>query len=161
MAFPKINVRDNEAWGKLVKTWATGKNYVDHVATEHHPVPTKMESPPRYPKPTSFADFVMQTKHAKVGLFFEDDRDSPVEGTEAVGFVLLQADSDTSVLKLPARDKIEESEKDIIGGEQYELPHFYSRIFGRDVEPAEVKTTLQRMTLHAERVGEYTINTCH
>lgn len=161
MAFPKINVRDNEAWGKLVKTWATGKNYVDHVATERHPVPTKAESPPKYPKPFSFADFVAQTVTAKVGLYFEDDRESPVTGSEAVGFVLLQADSDTSVLKLPAKDKIEESEKDIIGGEQYELPRFYSRIFGRDVDPAEVRTTLQRMALHAERVGEYTINTCH
>ena len=156
MAYPKINVRDNEAWGKLVKTWATGKNYVDHYVTEQNPVPTSVEPTPTYPKPTSFADFVAQATRARVGLFFEDDARTPV-----LGFVLLQADSDTSLLKLPAKDKIEASEQDILGGEQYALPQFYSRVFGRDVEPAQVRTNMQRLRLHAERVGEYTINTCH
>ena len=161
MAYPKINVRDNEAWGKLVKTWATGRNYVDHHVTEEHPVPTSVESTPTYPKPTSFAEFAVQATRARVGLFFEDDDQTPVLGDEPIGFVVLQADSDTSLLKLPAKDKIEASEQDIMDGEQYALPQFYSRVFGRDVDPAQVRTKVQRLRLHAERVGEYTINTCH
>ena len=163
MAVPRINVTDSEAWGKLVKTWATGKNYVDHPATDVEPVPTEEEIPPKYPKPTSFPDFVAQTVRAKVGLVFEDGQDTPVRGDEAIGFVLLQATSDTSVLRLPAKEKIEESESKLLGGERYLLPSFYERIFDRPagIVDEQVKTALQIMQLHAERVGEYTINTCH
>ena len=56
---------------------------------------------------------------------------------------------------------IENSEQLIIAGSDYELPEFYERIFGGKVKPGEVATALQRIRLHAERVGEYTINTCH
>ena len=90
MAFPKLNVRDNVAWGELNTTWATGSNYVDHVATERDPVPTEVEASPRYPKPASFSEFVAQATRAEAGLFFGDDGDgSPVRGDEPVGFVLL------------------------------------------------------------------------
>ena len=65
------------------------------------------------------------------------------------------------MLKLQARDKIEEPVWDMIDGDDYALPRFNSRVFARDVDPEEVRTTRQRMRLHAERVGEYTINTCH
>lgn len=163
MGFPRINVTDSEAWGKLVKTWATGKNYVDHEATEDKPVPIEADTSLKYPKPTCFADFVSQAIKAKVGLVFEDGQDTPVTGEEAIGFVLLQATSDTSVLRLPAKEKIEESEGKLLGGERYLLPDFYARIFDRPagVVDGRVSTKLQIMQLHAERVGEYTINTCH
>lgn len=161
MERPRINVEDNEAWGKLVKTWATGKNYVDHVSTEADPIPTALEVPPSYPKPTSFPDFVAQCKRAKVGLIFEDGQNTPVQGDEGMGFLLVQVSSDTSVLRLPSKEKIEESEKKLLAGEGYSLPPFYSRIFECDVAPDQVKTRKQIATLHAERVGEYTVNTCH
>ena len=37
----KITIGPNDylTWGKLVKTWATGRNYVDHNSTEVDPVP--------------------------------------------------------------------------------------------------------------------------
>ena len=161
MSHPRINVNDSFAWGKLIKTWATGKNYVDHVATETHPIPTKVQIPPIYPKPSSFKELAQQAISAKVGLYFEDKDETPVTGDEKLGFLLVQATLETYVLRLPAKDAIERSEKQLLAGEVYELPDFYDRVFEAHVKPTEVKTGLQRMQFHAERVGEYTINTCH
>ena len=164
MAWPRINVKNSEAWGKLVKTWATGKNYVDHRGNEEYPVPLAPDIPPKYPKPSSFADFVKQCQQADVGLYFEgqsEKDETDVTGSEPLGFVLVQSTPDNYVLRLPAKVMIENSEQKIIAGDDYELPNFYRRIFGTDVKPGEVETAMQRIRLHAERVGEYTINTCH
>ena len=72
MTFPRINVRNardnHERWGKLVKTWSTGKNYVRHVITEAAPFPTTVEANPEFPKPTSFREFVTQAQAAGVEL---------------------------------------------------------------------------------------------
>jgi len=156
----RINVGNHQAWGKLVKTWATGRNYVDHEATEADPGPTDVEKPTRWPKPTSFKEFVEQCIKANARLFFADGLNTPVTGDEGLGFVLLQANSNTSVLRLPAADKIAESEVDLLK-DGYPLPDFYDRIYDGKVEPTKVATKVQRFMLHAERVGEYTINTCH
>jgi hypothetical protein len=159
MSRPRINVVDNEKWGRLVKTWATGKNYVDHRVTAETPFPTEVEAPPKFPKPTSFKDFVTQCETAQVGLFFEDGQDNPpVTADEDMGLVVLQVTSETMVLRLPAKEKIEESERNLELGNEYVLPRFYRRIFGdRNPEPQD---DAGKAVLHAERVGEYTINTC-
>ena len=41
MGRQKVTIGQNDfpTWGKLVKTWATGRNYVDHEMTEEDPVP--------------------------------------------------------------------------------------------------------------------------
>ena len=158
MSRPRINVKDNEMWGRLVKTWATGKNYVNHKITDTAPFPTKVEKPPKFPKPTSFQDFVEQCERAKVGLIFEDGKKTTSVGAdEPMGLVVLQVTSDTIVLRLPAKEKIEESEQNLLRGSDYVLPKFYTRIFGRDPSAQDVTG---KGVLHAERVGEYTINTC-
>ena len=163
MSRPRINVADNAAWGKLVKTWATGKNYVRHVPTAAKPFPTEVENPPEFPKPTSFKDFVQQCKKVNVGLFFQDGNlNPPVGENEDMGFVLLQVSSDTSVLRLPAKEKIEESEQFLLNN-PYTIPQFYKDQFrdsdGNLVPPKDLLVQ-DRAVLHAQRVGEYTINTC-
>jgi hypothetical protein len=158
MSRPRINVSDNEVWGRLVKTWATGKNYVRHAITEASPFPTVVETPPEFPKPTSFQDFVTQCTKAGVTLFFEDGvNNPPVSANEPMGFVLLQVTSDTAVLRLPAKEKIEESEQNLLV-KNYTLPQFYTRVFGS--APQAQNTLTKKAVLHSERVGEYTINTC-
>jgi hypothetical protein len=162
MSRPRINVTDHVVWGRLVKTWATGKNYIDHVVSNEAPVPTTVEKPPKFPKPNSFEDFVAQCKAVGVGLFFDDRVNNlPVQGNEGMGFLLLQANSDTAVLRLPAKDKIEESEDRFLNqGEKYTLPPFYTRVFGTVPKDSETDSNERKAVLHAERVGEYTINTC-
>jgi hypothetical protein len=160
-SYPRINAKDSFAWGKLVKTWATGKNYVDHVATEQEPVPVHVEVPPTYPKPTSFEEFAEQAIRARAGLYFEDDKETPVAGDEDIGFALLQATYDMFVLRLPPKDLLEYSEENILATPGYELPGFYDRIYGTTVQQGQVATKIQRAQLHAERIGEYTMNSCH
>jgi hypothetical protein len=78
-----------------------------------------------------------------------------------MGFLLVQVSSDTAVLRLPAKEKIEESEERLLNqGEKYTLPGFYERIFGTVPKDSETASRERKAVLHAERVGEYTINTC-
>jgi len=158
MPHPRINVSDNRIWGLLVKTWATGKNYVRHTPTAAQPFPTAVEVPPEFPKPTSFKDMVTQCTKAGVTLVFEDGNlRPPISPDEPMGFVLVQVTSDTSVLRLPAKEKIEESET-FLTNNDYVLPQFYKDLFHA---PLPTNLTLpQKAVLHAQRVGEYTINTC-
>lgn len=157
MPHPRINVSDNEKWGRLVKTWATGKNYVRHDITPQNPFPTAVQTPPEFPKPTSFKEFVVQCTAAGVTLLFEDGIERrPVGEDEPMGLVVLQVTSDTAVLRLPAKEKIEESEQ-FLQNNNYILPPFYHDLFVADVPQLSIE---QKSVLHAQRVGEYTINTC-
>jgi hypothetical protein len=164
MGRPKIIVAPNdyEKWGKLVKTWATGKNYVDYSATEDNPVPTKEEkNDPKYPKPRSFAEFVDQCGKATISIIFDDGANTPVKRDEGMGLIVIQGDADVHVIRLPPVEKLLESEQRFLDGATYELPKFYSRVFGGAIlEPNAQATKVDKMKLHAERVGEYTLNTC-
>jgi hypothetical protein len=162
MGRPKITIGrdDYQAWGKLVKTWATGRNYVDYDATEEYPVPTNQEMPPKYPKPKCFAEFWDQCRLANVGLFYDDGNNTPVPRDDGIGLLVLQTDSDVFALRLPPDRLLREAEAKFLASTTYPLPKYYSRIFERDPVPAEMDTKLERMTIHAERVGEYTLNTC-
>lgn len=158
MSHPRINVSDNTIWGKLVKTWATGKNYVRHTPTADKPFPTEVQDPPEFPKPTSLKHMVQMCTQAGMQLVFEDGNLRPPVGeNEPMGFVLLQVTSDTSVLRLPAKDKIEESEQFLLNN-SYVLPPFYKKLFN-DQDPRSLSPE-EKALLHAQRVGEYTINTC-
>jgi hypothetical protein len=162
MGRQKITIGQNDfaAWGKLVKTWATGKNYVDHVMTEANPVPTTEEMPPKFPKPKSFGEFVDQCVEAHVGLVFADGLDTPVLRTEGMGLIVMQGDEDVFVLRVPPRAILLDHERRVIDGKLYPLPPFYQRIFGVPSAPGEQDTTVKKMTIHAERIGDYTLNTC-
>lgn len=165
MAYPRINVRNipgnHENWGKLVKTWSTGKNYVRHVITDKDPFPTDVDPKAEFPRPTNFRDFVLQAQAADVQLFFDDGKENAdVTGDEKLDFVMIDVPLTTHYVKLPHRDRIIESEARQLAGPPYPLPLFYERIHGTKPLPGETSSPSQKARLHAERVGEYTINTC-
>jgi len=166
MTFPRINVKNtlgnHERWGKLVKTWSTGKNYVRHVITNDAPFPITVAADPEFPRPGSFREFVAQAQAAGVELFFVDGVDNPdVTGREDIGFQMIEVSPGTHCVKLPPKDKIEESEARLqLPGAVYGLPDFYRRIHGTLPLPEQTSSQSQKAALHAERVGEYTINTC-
>jgi hypothetical protein len=169
MGRQKITIGPNDflAWGKLVKTWATGRNYVEHEMTEPNPVPTADELAPNFPKPRSFGEFWDQCGRAGVGLVFDDGKNTPVPRNDGIGLIVIQADADAYVLRLPPEEILLDHEGRFIAAEgAYKLPPFYSRIFGGSSNPTlppnagEVDTKVKRMKIHAERVGEYTLNTC-
>ncbi|WP_315838350.1 hypothetical protein [Bradyrhizobium prioriisuperbiae] len=155
-----INQNDFPAWGKLVKSWATGMNYVDHEMTEADPVPSTQEIPPKWPRPTSFVEFWEQCRKARVGLIYDDGLNTPVPRDAGLGLAVTQGDGDVFVLRLPPRDILVTHEARILAGALYRLPTFYQRIFGAPIDPAQQDTKVKKMTLHAERIGDYTLSTC-
>ena len=172
MSAPRINVDNHLMWGRLVKSWATGRDYVNHNVTDANPVPPEPPagSPVPFPKPSSFKDLVIASVANHVGLHFVATAAAPktyCTGNEDIGFVLLQGTSEISILRLPATEKIHESEAALLGtGGQapldYSVPGFYGAVFGTPAAPAVMRQLgkSEKMEFHAQRVGEYTINTC-
>lgn len=163
--YPRINVRPggHENWGKLVKTWSTGKNYVRHVITDEDPFPTDVDPKVEFPRPKTFSDFVAQTRLAGVQLFFDDGGEGTnVTGYENLEFEMLDVPIGTAYVKLPQKDKILESEDRLrkSSGPYPFIAPFYDRIEGGPPLAEETSSPSQKAKLHAERVGEYTINTC-
>jgi hypothetical protein len=168
MARPRINVRNkdenHQKWGKLVKTWSTGRDYVRHVITDDAPFPKDDQWTKEFPEPKTFAELVAQCRAVGVELYFDDGASNPdVQGTETdITLKVVRFDSNTMVLRLPPADKIKESEERLVKpGEIYKVPMFYDRIYGAQDGPGETTASkVDKAKLHAERVGEYTINTC-
>ena len=63
----KITIGRNDylTWGKLVKTWATGRNYVDYNPTEEDPVPTKQNGVRNIPGRNRSSSFSEQCRYGR------------------------------------------------------------------------------------------------
>ena len=135
MALERMQVTNHERWGNLVKTWSTGKNYLDDDN--------------EYPIPSSVEEFKEQLARAQVFMSVPD-RFTKVK--------FVEQELDTIVVRLPPAMAIADSEEKLSKpGATYPLPPFYKRLFnGLDpVIPEE-----ERLRVHAERIGDYTISVC-
>lgn len=135
MQIERLQVTNHERWGNLVKSWATGVNYLGDENT--------------YPVPTTMDEFKEQLAKAQVFA-------TVPERFKNIKFV--SSEQDTIVVKLPPKAMIEDSESLLNQpGATYPLPPFYKRLFnGLDpVIPEE-----ERLRVHAERIGDYTISLC-
>jgi hypothetical protein len=143
--------------GKLLKTWATGRNYVDN---QQFPIPGPDDG--SHPRPTSFKEFVEQSIAAGVQLIYDDAGDTPVAATDQMGFVMLQGDTSTLVIRLSPKGYIDKSEQVLINaGPGYNLTKFYVDILvDPTVKPEKVDTPLHKLETHAAAIADYTIRTC-
>ena len=98
---------NHERWGKLVKTWATGTNYLDD--DNAYPIPeTVDEFKEQLAKAQVFATVPERFKHIK----------------------FVEQEQDTITVKLPPKVMIEDSEALLNQpGATYPLPPFYKRLF--------------------------------
>ncbi len=133
MALEPAMVTNYEQWGKLVKTWATGDDYVQNGKA--------------YERPTTLPRLIEQMNDAGVG---------PVIPSRITSIQLVQVDMNTLVIKLPPREMIKAAEAHLQTGGAYRFPQFYSRVFNSvpTVPPGD------GMKVHAERIGDYTITLC-
>lgn len=77
--------------------------------------------------------------------------------------IILQGGGDTMVLRLPPQDTLQSSEDDLLNGFDYVIPDFYNDLYAGQV-PTTFPTAADKpalMQLHANRIGEYTLNTCN
>jgi hypothetical protein len=107
MALERMQVTNHERWGNLVKTWSTGKNYLDDDN--------------EYPIPTSVDEFKEQLAKAQVFMSVPD-RFTKVK--------FVEQELDTIVVRLPPAMAIADSEEKLSKpGATYPLPPFYKRLF--------------------------------
>ena len=130
----RISPSTETAWGRLVKSWATGKSNFPAVSIDKLPLPRPL------------ADLKAQC--ALVGV----DITIPAAIT---GLTVIQHGPETLALRLPAKAMVEAAEADLDQGAAYIIPHFYEVFCGPlNVPPAE------RKTFQACRIGDYSVGTC-
>ena len=135
MPIERLVVTNHERWGQLVKTWATGNNY--------------LEDDNEYPIPESVDEFKAQLAKAQVFM-------TVPERFKHIKFVA--QDQDTIVVRLPPKMMIADSEELLNKpGATYPLPPFYKRLFN-GIDPVIPED--ERFRVHAERIGDYTISAC-
>jgi hypothetical protein len=135
MRIERLQITNHERWGKLVKTWSTGKNY--------------MEDDNEYPVPETMEEFKAQLAKAQVFA-------TVPERFKHIQFVT--SDQETLLLKLPPKVMIEDSEAMLSEqGSTYPIPPFYKRLFN-GIDPVIPES--EKFKVHAERIGDYTISNC-
>jgi hypothetical protein len=128
----RLAITNWEAWGKLVKSWATSQNRLNPSA-------------PPLPWPTTPQELQQQMDMAGAGSV-------PAE-IESV--YVTQMTEQKLVLNLPPKDDVLQAEADIKTG-PYPLPPFYDKDCDRGVS---VKNSC-KMKFSDARVGEYVISYC-
>ena len=77
-----------------------------------------------------------------------------------MGLIVIQGDTDVLVLRFRRRKFCCTPSSNSSHGE-YDLPSFYAApLRGAKPKSTEYDNEVKRMRIHAERVGEYTLNTC-
>jgi hypothetical protein len=131
-----LKFSDEILWGQLVKSWATGKNYVDS-STRIFPVPRNRD------------DLLAQCQSIGLTVTF---------GPDQVGISILQHSREVVGIKLPPKDLVEATEASLkLAQAAYPLPQFYEAFFGKKL-PTLSQDDLLR--LHAARIGDYSIQHC-
>jgi hypothetical protein len=132
----KLEISDDILWGKLVKSWATGTNYI----APNRPSPAI---------PRSMEELLAQAADIGLTIKFPDGM---------VGLEIIQYSSQTAVVKLPPKSMVEETEADLDKQDAlYPMPRFYEDFFSVPL-PQMNKTGL--LDLHAARIGDYSIRNC-
>lgn len=135
----RLTVTNHERWGKLVKTWSTGKNYLEDDRT--------------YPVPQSLEEFKTQLGWAQVG--------ANVPANYKKLEIVVHPDGETLVIKLPPKDEIKKSEDHLTSGDNsYPIPEFYGRTLFGGKDPAGPRDREALLNLHAARIGDYTVSIC-
>ena len=127
-------------WGKLVKTWATGKSYFDK---DFPPITID-----QLPIPHSIEELKAQMRLVGAGPLVPPDN--------VVGLAIVQYTADTMVVRLPPKARIEEREKILKQPGR-----------ARTISPASIpnlaidRSPLTKdLDVHACRIGDYTMSMC-
>ncbi len=127
-------VTKNLAWGKLVKSWATGINYFDRTK-------------PAPPIPRTLEDFKAQCTARGIDVNLPDYIKT---------LNIAQMEKSALNVHLPARDLVIEAEQQLNASDSvYPIPPFYDEFYGVQL-PRDIKA----LDLQACRIGDYSIGMC-
>ena len=100
----KLEISDDVLWGKLVKSWATGKNHI-------------VSSRPAPPIPRTLPELFAQAADIGLRISFPDDM---------VALQIVQYSPETAVIKLPPKTMVEGTETELeMMDARYPMPQYY------------------------------------
>lgn len=127
-------------WGLLVKSWATGKNYLPDLHEGNS-----------IPLPHTFEEFVTLC-NVKLSLGLELP-------TWMNAIVFVQPSKSALTIRLPPKEIVEENEAEFaVPGSTYHIPAFYDLFYGAHLEIPD--TEAKKLEFHALRIGDYSISMC-
>ena len=135
----RFKVDDDIKWGKLVKSWATGTNYLE---------PAK----PAPALPRTLDDLKEQC--AKAGI-------TVTIPSMHTGLVVVQSSKEILMIKLPSKALVEATEAEFESpGAAYPVPKFYDDFYTKFGSPLKPPTKADLLNFHAARIGDYSIRMC-
>lgn len=173
-----INDPDSLKWGRLVKSWSTGLDYVtegvDHPPPSSKLLPAELKLPELAPVPFNTGSsqgtipgVASLTRAAFSALCKVAKIDAVNYPPKTAQVIIVQGDETTMVIRLPPTAVLQESERNLLKGGAYPTPSFYEPLFadpnGGPIPSANPPTTANKagiMDLHANRIGDYTMGLC-
>jgi hypothetical protein len=134
----RFRVDDDIKWGKLVKSWATGRNYFDQTK----PAPAL---------PRTLDELKQQC--SAIGL-------SVTIPALHKGLAIVQYSAEVLAIKLPPKSMVDDAETELGRGGDYEFPRMYNDFYTRYGTPLRLPDLPSKMDFHAARIGEYSIGNC-
>ena len=174
---PMVNDADSLNWGRLVKSWATGLDYINTPAANQPPhlraaacgLGAAANCPPSISTRrrngskdhSGRAPPLHRSVHRAAGAAGIDAVNYPPGTTEVI---IVQGNATTMVIRLPPTSVLQASEVYLLNGGAYPTPTFYDPLYS---PPAAPSTPIRRyarcaglMELHANRIGDYTMGLC-
>jgi hypothetical protein len=134
----RFTVSDEIAWGKLVKSWATGRSYF-------------VEGQPAPPIPRTLQD--LKDRCAEVGI------EVSIPAIHK-GLVVVESSEEVFMIKLPSKTLVEATEQELAAGGGYPLPKSYDDFYRRFGVPLNITDLPSKLDFHAARIGDYSIRMC-
>jgi hypothetical protein len=146
-----MNLGDSEnyaKWGRLVKTWVTGKNQFNDG--KDYSIPATVDSLQPLGSMTK-EQFQTMLSNAEIAMAIPD---------RVERFVFVQDDDATVIVRVPPKKVVEDIQgqlEELVSAQpkaSYPLPSFYKENWQLPLDKSGL------LTMHCQRIGEYTINTC-
>lgn len=132
---PRFDVNDEVKWGKLIKSFATGTNYITPGG-------------PPIPLPRTLKE--LKDTCVAVGLVVT----IPDFHT---GLVIIQLSEEVFSIRLPPKSMVEEAEAFLQAGGNYAIPKFYDAFYQ---DTLTLATPAQKLDFQAARIGDYSVRMC-
>lgn len=148
--FTPTEVVGHEAWGRLVMSWSTGKDFVSGDGKDAH------AGPPGAPVTVTDATIVTRAEFDNAMI----SSGATVRLPPRVEEVVFVKDTPTRrYIRLPEGAMVLAARDELIAGDSYSLPAFYTDSPLDCADPSDLPLD-ERLRLQAERVGDYSISSC-
>ncbi|MFV0294943.1 MAG: hypothetical protein ACK5JT_02355 [Hyphomicrobiaceae bacterium] len=132
---PRFKVDDEVGWGMLIKSFATGRNYLTP------------DGPP-IPLPRTLQELKDICVAQGLDVTFPDYH---------TGLVIIQLSEEVFSIRLPPKTMIDEMEKYLDEGGNYAAPKFYEEFYLANLDQSSVE---KKRRFHAARIGDYSVRMC-